>query len=78
MTTIRFNLAHAYPVVATLALLFLIAGCGSEPEPTAETEPGQTVIDPQIEAMERARAVEDQLQEAADARLEELDREDDG
>ena len=53
--------------VVPLAVLLLAAGCGSEP-PEREAPPPieETVIADQVKAMDRAKAVEGQLQDAAD------------
>lgn len=63
METGRFRkntLRHAPLAVA----LVLAAGCGSEPEAPPPIE--ETVVADQVQAMEQAKALEGQLQDAAD------------
>ena len=71
---------HDRLLLITALLALMLSGCtpdqNDEPDPAeAETH----LLESQQQALERARAVEDQLQEAADQRLEALDeQENDG
>jgi uncharacterized lipoprotein YajG len=57
--------------------LLALAGCAGDDKPVAQTPPKQTtVIDPQLKALERAKAVQDQVdaqKAATDAKLREAE-----
>ncbi len=57
-----------------LTLLATLLACGSgPPPPPAKTEPAPTVLDDQLKAMDKARAVEDQEMERKRKMDEQLD-----
>lgn len=49
-----------------LVLLCALAGCGDKP-------PARTVFDPQVQALEKARALEAQVQQAGERRAAEVE-----
>lgn len=58
--------------------LLALAGCTGDDKPAAQTPPPKqtTVIDPQLKALERAKAVQDQVdaqKAATDAKLREAE-----
>jgi hypothetical protein len=53
--------------------LALLAGCGDS-KPPEKTVPAKTVFDAQLEALKKARAVEQQLQDAAQRQRENVER----
>lgn len=59
-------------VVLAIAMLLSLAACSAEPEPGAEQETDH-ILQSQTEALERAQAVEDQVLEAAEQRLDTVD-----
>ncbi|GEM_PF-4237855 len=70
MQAVRTTLA-----MLLISSLFLLTACSDqavEPETTSE-EDSPHLLQAQEDAMDRARAVEDQLQEAADQRLDDAD-----
>lgn len=64
------------PLLATA--LLLLAACAAEDKPAAQTSPPRqpTVIDPQLQALQRAKAVQDTVdaqKAATDAKLREAE-----
>lgn len=56
------------------SLLLVLAGCDPTPPPQPETErQPNPVFETQIQAVEKARAVEGQLQEAAEAQRRQIE-----
>ncbi len=57
-----------------IALLLVLGGCDPTPPPQPETarEPG-AVFETQVQALEKARAVEGQVMEAAEAQRRQVD-----
>jgi len=61
------------------AVLFLLAACAAEDKPAAQTSPPPrqpTVIDPQLQALQRAKAVQDTVdahKAETDAKLREAE-----
>ena len=67
-----------FRVLALAAVLVLLAACsGSQPPPPPPpAKPAATVIDPQLQALERAKAVQGQVdaqKDATDAKLREAE-----
>ncbi|MBL8299490.1 MAG: hypothetical protein JNN30_14225 [Rhodanobacteraceae bacterium] len=65
-------------VLALTAALLVLAACASDDKPAAQTPPPKqtTVIDPQLKALERAKAVQGQVdaqKAATDAKLREAE-----
>ena len=59
------------------ALLLILAGCdGSVPPPEPEVDPGppNPAFETQIQAVDKARAVEGQLLDAAEAERQQIDQ----
>jgi hypothetical protein len=57
-----------------IPLVLLVTACDPTPPPQPETErPPNPVFETQIKAMEKARAVEGQVMDAADAQRKQID-----
>lgn len=54
-------------------LVLLLAGCDASPPPQPQTEEPNPVFETQIQAVEKARAVEDQVMDAAEAQKRQID-----
>jgi len=53
-------------ILISLLLLIFLSGCGGGEEPApVQTETQQTLLDEQIKTMDKAKAVEDSLQQDA-------------
>ena len=61
---------HAALLVATA---FALGACGSAPPPAEPAPPQKTVLDPQIKALEKAKAVEQQVDDAKAAQDKKLE-----
>ncbi|MDP3420634.1 MAG: hypothetical protein Q8S10_06910 [Thiobacillus sp.] len=60
--------------ILMIAGMLLLAACDPTPPPQPETErPPNPVFETQIQAMEKARAVEGQVMEAAEAQRRQMD-----
>jgi hypothetical protein len=65
--------------ILLIAVLFVLAGCAGDDKPVASAAPPppqKTAIDPQLEALKRAKAVQDQVdaqKAATDAKLREAE-----
>jgi len=61
-------------------VLLALAACGGEPPPEPEADAGErpslegNIFEDQVRALDRAKGVEQQLNESATRRLEEIDR----
>ena len=58
------------PRILALASILLVAGCGDKTE-----EPPPQLFKPQRDALEKAKGVEQTLQQSADRRREQIERE---
>jgi hypothetical protein len=58
-------------------LVFALAACSSPPPPAADepgpARPASTVLDPQLQALDKARAAQKQIDDAAEARRKAID-----
>ncbi len=60
------------PLLLLASLTLLLSACGNEQQ--APSEPQGTVIDAQIEALNKAKAVEQQMQDAAEAQRKAIEQ----